>query len=111
IYFKIGRLDLARDSYMTALYYSPALYQSYFSLTQIDLNEGKFQQAINDATGAVKLQQSNPQAWYVLAVVYAQAGYLDEANKAVANCLQLAPQYKPAIDLTAQIKQLQSQKK
>jgi tetratricopeptide (TPR) repeat protein len=45
IFFKIGRLDLARDSYETAIYYSPNLYQTYLSLTQIDLMQNNLQLA------------------------------------------------------------------
>jgi tetratricopeptide (TPR) repeat protein len=104
ILFKIGRLDLARDSYETALYYSPQLYQTYLSLTQIDLMQNNLQLAYTDASKAVQIDPTNVQSEYVLAVVYAQAGQLNQASDILENILKSNPGYQPAVAALAQIK-------
>jgi tetratricopeptide (TPR) repeat protein len=96
IFFKIGRLDLARDSYNTTLYYSSTLYQTYISLTQIDLIEKKFDLALTHAQKAVELQPGNPQAFYVLGVVNAQMGNKQEARKIFESILNDFPNFQMA---------------
>jgi len=93
IFFKIGRLDLARDSYNTALYYSPSLYQTYLSLTQIDLMESNLQLAYEHASKALQLDPTNPQAAYVLAIVYAQAGNKEQAITILKEILKQTPSF------------------
>jgi hypothetical protein len=104
IFFKIGRLDLARDSYDTALYYSPGLFQTYLSLTQIDLMEGKLQMAFDDASKALQISPNSPQAAYVLAIVYAQAGQVDQSQKLLESIIKLSPQFQPAVEALKQLK-------
>ena len=106
IFFKIGRLDLARYSYETALSFSPGLYQTYLSLTQIDLLEKKMDLALKHAAISVQLQQENPQSWYVLAVVQGQAGLINDAKTSVKNALILDPNYQAARDLLTSIEAL-----
>lgn len=103
IFFKIGRLDLARDSYNTALYFSPTLYQTYISLTQIDLMEGNVALAEEHARKVVELQPNDPQANYVLAVVYAQASKVSESKSVLQAILRVYPDYKLAKDLLVQL--------
>jgi tetratricopeptide (TPR) repeat protein len=98
IFFKTGRLDLARASYDMALYYNPGLFQTYLSLTQIDLMEGNFNYALDHASKAAKLEPSNPQVLYVLGVVYAQGGDLATAKKIFEQILISFPDYKLAKD-------------
>lgn len=98
IFYKIGRLDLARDSYNTALYYSPGLFQTYLSLVQIDLMEKKYDLAIEQAGKAVQLQPDNPTAAYVLAIVYAQANQTDKAKNILEAILKQYPGFKQAAD-------------
>lgn len=98
IFFKMGRLDLARDSYMIALQYSPALYHSYLSLTQIDLMEKNFELALQHAQAIVNLQPNNPQSWYVAGVVFSSVGDKEKAKSAFNNSLSLAPDYQLARD-------------
>ena len=81
IFYKMRRLDLARKGYEAALSYSPGLQQTYVSLTQIDLNEGRIDLAIAHAQKAVELQPS-ALSYYLYAYVAAQAGNLDVAAKA-----------------------------
>ena len=103
IFFKMGRLDLARASYEEALYYSPELYQTYLSLTQIDMMENKGDLAFTHAQKAASLQPNNPQAQYVLAVVDAQFGKVDEAKQILMSILKTSPGYQPAAQALQQI--------
>lgn len=103
IFFKTGRLDLARESYNIALNFSPDLFQTYLSLTQIDLMENQINLALTHSQKAVQLQPNNPQSAYVLGVVYAQAGNLDQAEMVFKTILESYPQYKLASDALANI--------
>ena len=104
IFFKINRLDLARDSYETALQYTPTLYQTYLSLTQIDMTENKIDLALEHAGKASQLDPNNPQSAYVLAIVYARAGDLNKASEILSSILKSYPQYTLASDALKQIK-------
>ena len=103
IFFKTGRLDLARDSYNTALHYSPGLYQTYLSLVQIDLMEKKLDLALTHAQEALKISPSDPQAGYVLAIVYSQMGQIDAANIVLNKILELYPNYSLAAQALTQL--------
>lgn len=104
IFFKIGRLDLARESYQTAVRMNPGLYQTYLSLTQVDLMDKQYESALADANQAIRFDPSNPQSWYVLGVVQAQIGKVTEARLTMEKVLQMAPGYKPASDALIQLK-------
>ena len=103
VFFKSGRLDLARESYETALRFSPSLYQTYLSLTQIDLYEKKADLALAHATKAVELQPNDPQAQYALGIVKAQLGLIDEAKQIFQSILAVYPDYAPAKNALIQI--------
>ena len=104
IFFKVGRLDLARESYISALKFNPGLFQTYLSLTQVDLMDKKFDAAVADATAATQVDPGNPQSWYVLGVVQSQVGKIQEAKITMEKVLQIAPNYKPALDALIQLK-------
>lgn len=106
IFFKTGRLDLARESYDTALRFSPTLFQTYLSLTQIDLNEGKFDLALAHASEAVKIQPNDSQANFVLGIVYAQIGKIEEAKSIMKQILVAYPDYKMARDALTQLESI-----
>jgi protein O-mannosyl-transferase len=104
ILFKIGRLDLARDSYMTALTYTPELYQTYLSLINIDLMEKKMDLALSDAQKALSLQPNDSTANYVLAVVYVQRNEKEKAIPILENILRVYPDNKQVKDALIQLK-------
>jgi len=103
IFFKIKRYDLARQGYEKALSYGPGLYQSYISLTQVALYQGDLNGAYGYATKLVEAQPQNPQAYYVIGVVLAQGGKIDDAKQAMAKALELSPGYGPALGFLQQI--------
>jgi len=106
IFFKTGRLDLARESYDTALRFSPTLFQTYLSLTQIDLNEGILDLALAHASKAVEVQPADPQANFVLGIVLAQAGKIEEAKNIMKQILAVYPDYKMARDALTQLESI-----
>lgn len=103
IFFKTGRLDLARDSYETALRFSQALHQTYISLIQIDLMEKKYDLAGFHAQKLLQLQPNNPQAWFIKAVVLAQTGNITGAKEALENSLRIDPNFKQSKDMMTQL--------
>ncbi len=106
IFYKIGRLDLARNGYETALAYNPGLQQTLKTLIQLDLIQ-------KDKTNLPRhlnlLQQQDPtnlENVYIAAYAYAQAGMTDEA-KVLAN--QLYKYYPNVVEIKNLYDQLNSQ--
>ena len=104
IFYKIGRLDLARESYGVALNFSPNLYQTYISLCQIDLTEKRYDLAMAHVEAALKIDPMNPQAAYIAAVTYAQMGQLDKAQNILEQIVKVNPQFTMATEALKQIK-------
>jgi len=81
IFYKIGRLDLARQGYEQALVYNPNLYQTYLTLVQLDLMQNDKENLLRHLAG---LNQSNPndlQTVFLTANAYARIGMIDEAKQ------------------------------
>ena len=106
IFYKIGRYDLARDSYETGLSYGPNLYQSYFSLLQIDLIEKRYDLAMDHLNRLHTVKPNDIQVYYVTAVVYANAGMVDESKKLLTQMLEAYPQFQQAKDLLDQLSKM-----
>jgi len=104
IFYKIGRYDLARDSYETALSYGPNLYQSYYSLLQIDLTEKNFNLAINHLNKLDAVKPNDLQVYYTAAVVYANMGRADQAIPILEEIIKTSPDFKEAKTLLTSIK-------
>lgn len=103
IFYKLGRMDLARESYNIAVNLSPALVQSYISLTQIDLAEKKYDLALQHSESAYKLDQTNPQTAYILGAVKLQTGNMSEAKSIFENILRQYPNYSLAREALLQM--------
>lgn len=110
IFFKIGRLDMARESYDVATTFSPWLYQTYLSLTQIDLIEKKYELALNHSSKAYELQPNDPQSAFLVGVVYAESGNLQESKKILNAVLSKYPNYGAARELLNKLISLESGK-
>lgn len=104
ILYKIGRYDLARDSYETAVSYGPSLYQSYYSLIQIDLIEKNYNSALAHLSKLDTVKPNDPQVYYAAAVVYANAGNTDQAIAILEQILKTYPSFQEAQNLLNQIK-------
>lgn len=103
IFFKIKRYDLARAGYEKALSYGPGLYQSYISLTQVALFQNDLNGAYGYASKLLEVQPNNSQAHYVMGVVMAQAGKMDEAKKYINQALKLNPDFVQARTILQQL--------
>ncbi|MDD4938254.1 MAG: tetratricopeptide repeat protein, partial [Candidatus Shapirobacteria bacterium] len=99
IFYKMGRLDLAQDSYRTALHFNPALYQTYLSLIQIDLMQKRFDLAMSDLAMYKQYGPNDVQTAYVEAVVDAESGKIKEAKEILEAILRVAPDYVQAKNL------------
>ena len=104
IFYKIGRYDLARDSYETALSYGPNLYQSYYSLLQIDLTEKNFTSALNHLNKLNTIKPNDPQVYYAASVVYANMGRTDQAISILEQLVKTYPSWTQASSLLTQLK-------
>lgn len=91
IFYKIGRLDLARQGYEQALVYNPNLYQTYLTLVQLDLMQNDKENLLRHLVG---LNQSNPndlQTVFLTANAYARIGMIDEAKQLATLMYQQLP--------------------
>jgi tetratricopeptide (TPR) repeat protein len=80
IFYKIGRLDLARGTYEQALNYNPNLSQTLKTLIQLDIME---KNPVELEKHLVRLQQMDPtsvETAYIAAISYAQIGMIDKAK-------------------------------
>jgi hypothetical protein len=104
ILFKMGRNDLARLSYNTALYYNPQLYQTYLSLVNLDLMEKDLDQALAHTKAALQFNQSDPTTNYILAVVLSQRGENQQAIDVLERLVRAYPQYRQAQEALVQLR-------
>jgi protein O-mannosyl-transferase len=104
IFYKIGRYDLARDSYETALSFGPNLYQSYFSLLQIDLIEKNYDSAMSHLNRLHQVKKNDLQVYYITAVVYANFNQKDQAISILEQILKVTPEFVEAQNLLKQLK-------
>jgi len=104
IFYKIGRYDLAKDSYETALSYGSGLYQSYYSLLQIDLIEKNYNSAIDHLNRLNTVRPNDPQVYYAASVVYANMGKADQAISILEQLIKFNPGWIQAKELLDQLK-------
>ncbi len=81
ILYKIGRLDLARNTYETAIKYNPNLYQTYTTLLQIDFVEKNQPELLRHLGIIQQMKPNDLQVAYISAVAYAQIGMIKEAKQ------------------------------
>jgi len=84
IFYKMGRVDLARQYYEQTLVYNPNLYQTYFTLIQLDLMEKKKDELLRHLSLLNQVKPNDLQVAYIMATSYAQIGMVDEAKKIAA---------------------------
>jgi len=105
IFFKIKRYDLARQGYETAVNISPALFQSYISLTQVALYQGDLNGAWGYANKLLQAQPNNPQSFYVSGMVLLQAGKETDGVNYFKKALEIDPNYTPVLDVLKKIEE------
>lgn len=81
IFYKIGRLDLARNAYETALKYNPNLFQTYLTLLQLDISQKNETELLSHLAIIQKIKPNDLQVAYITAMAYAQIGKTNEAKQ------------------------------
>ncbi|OGG41606.1 hypothetical protein A2837_00425 [Candidatus Kaiserbacteria bacterium RIFCSPHIGHO2_01_FULL_46_22] len=83
----------ARQAAEEAVRIRPAYTEALYLLTQLDINDGNIDAAINRTVGLIQLEPQNPARRYQLGVLLASADRLDEAIIALEQAVTLDPQY------------------
>ena len=99
IFYKMGRLDLARHGYEMALYYNPALTQTYQTLIQLDMVENNKIELSKHLNTLISLQPNDLQIRYIAAIAYQKVGMLEEAKKIADEMYKYYPNIKEIKDL------------
>ena len=81
IFYKIGRLDLARATYEKALSFNPNLYQTYMTLLQIDLAQKNEPELMRHLSIIQQMKPNDLQVAYISAVAYREIGRINEAKQ------------------------------
>ncbi len=108
IFYKMGRLDLARQGYETALTFNANMPQTLKTLVQLDMMEKNITELDKHLT---KLQQLNPndlEVAYITALAYVQTGRADQVKELVTRMYQQFPnvvEIKNLYDSLGQIKE------
>jgi protein O-mannosyl-transferase len=91
IFYKIGRLDLARNAYETALSFNANMPQTLKTLIQLDLMEKNITALDNHLAKLQQLAPNDLEVAYVTAVSYIQTGRSDQAKELVNMMYQQFP--------------------
>jgi tetratricopeptide (TPR) repeat protein len=83
IFYKIGRLNLARSAYEKAVSFNPGLYQTYITLIQIDLAQNNVDELMKHLAIIQNIKPNDLQVAYISAVSYIKIGKIEEAKKIV----------------------------
>jgi len=111
IFYKMGRLDLARQGYETALHYNSGLEQTLRTLIQLDLMEENKNELRKHLNNLLKLHPSDAGLYYQVAMIFNQAGITDEAKKIVDELYKYYPnvaEIKSLYDSLAQVETSES---
>lgn len=103
IFYKMGRLDLARESYKTALSFNPMMNQTYLSLIQISLIEKNYDLATEDLMNLKKMSPTDVQVWYIEAYIDIKKGDINKAKNILQTIVAQFPNYNDAVNLLKSI--------
>lgn len=103
IFYKIGRLDLARESYKTAVSFNPMMHQSYLSLIQIDILLEEYDVASQDLEILKKIAPTNVQVWYMEAYIDIKKNEIEKAKKILEAIVAQFPEFTDAVNLLKSI--------
>jgi protein O-mannosyl-transferase len=91
IFYKMGRLDLARNAYETAISYNANMPQTLKTLVQLDLMEKNIAALDNHLIKLQKLAPNDLEVAYITALSYMQSGRVDQAKELVNSMYQQFP--------------------
>lgn len=84
-------LDLAERNVDKALEVAPGLPLAYVGRADIELNQGRYKEAVQDLQIASRFDPENGEILYTLARAYAASGDLDRADRLFSNLTQQRP--------------------
>lgn len=77
--------------------------QAYLVKTRIELHQQRAHEAVDSALAAIGLQYGNPMGHFLLGTGLLKLNQLREAEKALRNCHQLAPEFLTAMRMLARV--------
>jgi tetratricopeptide (TPR) repeat protein len=96
-YAALRRWDDGLTAVARVLAADPDNAQAFLVKSRIEQHQKRSQDAIDSALAAISLQYGNPLGHYLFGTALLQLNMLQEAEKALRNCLQLAPRFLPAL--------------
>lgn len=84
IFYKIGRLDLSRQGYETAVSFNPNMPQTLNTLIQLDMVEKNNDELKKHTQALMALSPTDVKLLYQIGMLYNQVGLIDEA-RVIAN--------------------------
>ncbi len=81
IFYRIGRLDLARNAYEAAVSYNPGLFETYMTLIQLDIAENNISELLRHAEIVQQIKPNDLDVVYISAIAYSKAGRIAEAKE------------------------------
>jgi tetratricopeptide (TPR) repeat protein len=91
IFYKIGRLDLARNGYERALYYNPNMPQTLRTLVQLDMMEKNMAELDKHLAKLQQLSPNDLEVAYITALAYVQTGRANQVKELINQMYQQFP--------------------
>jgi tetratricopeptide (TPR) repeat protein len=91
IFYKVGRLDLARNGYENALSYNPNMPQTLKTLVQLDLMENNTEELEKHLVALQQLMPNDVETAYITAIAYKQVGEIEKAKQIATILYQQFP--------------------
>lgn len=77
--------------------------RAYLVKARIEMHQNRSHDAVDSALAAIALQYGNPMGHFLLGASLLQLNKLQEAEKALRNCQQLAPKFLPGLRMLARV--------
>ena len=102
-YAALRRWDEGLAAVARVLEADPDNPQAYLVKARIEMHQNRSHDAVDSALAAIALQYGNPMGHFLLGASLLQLNKLQEAEKALRNCQQLAPEFIPGLRMLARV--------
>ena len=102
-YAALRRWDEGLAAVARVLEADPDNPQAYLVKARIEMHQNRSHDAVDSALAAIALQYGNPMGHFMLGASLLQLNKLQEAEKALRNCQQLAPEFIPGLRMLARV--------
>lgn len=99
LYSEMGQDVAARDSLRAAVQRDASQARFWYNLSLAELKTGGVQQALDAIARAEQLSPRDPSFPYTQATIHMESNQFDLARQALNRCLELDPQYAPALEM------------